>query len=113
MPGLRKGIGLLKQDESRHIAYGIFLLSRLVAKHPDLWDELESHMNGLLYPAVGVISEIFAAYEVVPFGLLEEDFINFAMDQFQKRFTRLEKARGAALDTIYKTTNQTIDEENA
>ena len=27
MPGLRKGISLLKQDELRHIAYGVFLLS--------------------------------------------------------------------------------------
>ncbi|MDX1416829.1 MAG: R2-like ligand-binding oxidase, partial [Candidatus Promineifilaceae bacterium] len=29
MPGVRQGIKLLKQDESRHIAYGIFLISRL------------------------------------------------------------------------------------
>lgn len=113
MPGLRKGIGLLKQDESRHIAYGIFLLSRLVAEHPNLWDDLESHMNTLLYPAIGVISEAFAAYEIVPFGLVEEDFINYAMDQFQKRFTRLEKARGAAIENIYKSTNQVIDEGDA
>ena len=41
MPGLRKGISLLKQDESRHIAYGVYLLSRLVAEHPDLWEMLE------------------------------------------------------------------------
>jgi ribonucleoside-diphosphate reductase beta chain len=34
LPGLRKGIALLKQDESRHIAYGVYLLSRLVAEHP-------------------------------------------------------------------------------
>lgn len=31
MPGVREGIRLLKQDESRHIAYGIYLLSRLIA----------------------------------------------------------------------------------
>ena len=29
-PGQRQGITLLKQDESRHIAYGIYLLSRLL-----------------------------------------------------------------------------------
>lgn len=106
MPGLRKGIGLLKQDESRHIAYGVYLLSRLVAEHPELWDTLESHMNTLLPAAVGVIGDTFAAYEVVPFGLKEEDFIEYAMDQFSKRFERLEKARGASLAEINRIANQ-------
>jgi ribonucleoside-diphosphate reductase beta chain len=112
MPGLRKGIGLLKQDESRHIAYGIYLLSRLVAEHPDLWSDLETQMNTLLYPAVAVIGEAFSTYEVTPFGLVEDDFITYAMNQFHKRFARLEKARGAGLDEIQLTTNQTIDAED-
>ncbi len=30
MPGLKQGLGYLKRDESRHIAYGVFLISRLV-----------------------------------------------------------------------------------
>ncbi|KAA3645411.1 MAG: R2-like ligand-binding oxidase [Chloroflexi bacterium] len=109
MPGVQNGIALLKQDESRHIAYGIFLLSRLIAENPDLWDSLESHMNGLLYPAIGVIGDAFAAYEVVPFGLKEEVFVDYAMDQFQKRFQRLEKARGASLDEIYRVTQRIIE----
>lgn len=100
MPGLRKGIALLKQDESRHIAYGIYLLSRLVAAHPEEWDTLEARMNALLPFAIGVIGDAFARYEVVPFGLVEEDFVNFAMDQFSKRFARLERARGQSLDEI-------------
>ena len=106
MPGLRKGIALLKQDESRHIAYGIYLLSRLVAEHPDLWESLETHMNTLLPSAVGVIGDTFAAYDVVPFGLKEEDFIEYAMDQFSKRFERLERARGASLAEINRIANE-------
>ena len=106
MPGLRKGIALLKQDESRHIAYGIYLLSRLVAEHPDLWESLETYMNTLLPSAVGVIGDTFAAYDVVPFGLKEEDFIEYAMDQFSKRFERLEKARGASIDEINRVANE-------
>jgi len=100
MPGLRRGIGLLKQDESRHIAYGIFLLSRLVAADPDLWSVLEEHMNGLLPAAIGVIGDAFAAYAVVPFGLKEDDFIQYAMDQFSRRFERLERSRGASLEDV-------------
>jgi ribonucleoside-diphosphate reductase beta chain len=109
MPGLRKGISLLKQDESRHIAYGIYLLSRLVAEHPDLWDELQTQMNSLLPAAIGVIGDAFAAYETVPFGLVEADFIEYAMNQFSKRAERLEKARGAGLDEINRVTKAVIE----
>jgi ribonucleoside-diphosphate reductase beta chain len=113
MPGLRKGIAFLKQDESRHIAYGVYLLSRLVAEHPDEWGTLETHMNSLLPAAIGVIGDAFACYEVIPFGLKEEDFINFAMDQFSKRFERLEKAKGATLDEINRVTRQVIESGEA
>ncbi|MFN3492409.1 MAG: R2-like ligand-binding oxidase, partial [Anaerolineales bacterium] len=98
LPGLRKGISLLKQDESRHIAYGIYLLSRLIAEHPQEWDNLQMQMNTLLPSAIGVIGDAFARYEVVPFGLVEDDFVNYAMSQFSKRFERLEKAKGVSLD---------------
>lgn len=100
MPGLRKGISLLKQDESRHIAYGVYLLSRLVAEHPEEWETLELQMNGLLPFAIGVIGDAFACYEVVPFGLVEDDFVQYAMGQFARRYERLEKARGASLEEI-------------
>ena len=35
MPGMRYAMQKFKQDESRHIAYGVYLLSRLVAEHGD------------------------------------------------------------------------------
>ncbi len=105
-PGLRKGIGLLKQDESRHIAYGVYLLSRLMSEHPNEWDNLQMQMNILLPSAIGVIGDAFARYEVVPFGLKEEDFVNYAMSQFSKRFERLEKAKGASLDEINRVARE-------
>jgi ribonucleoside-diphosphate reductase beta chain len=112
MPGLRKGVSLLKRDESRHIAYGVYLLSRLVAEHPDQWETLEMQMNRLLPSAIGVIGDAFAAYEVVPFGLVEDDFVNYAMTQFSKRFKRLEKAKGQSLDDVNHTTKQVIEAED-
>ena len=109
MPGLRKGISLLKQDESRHIAYGVYLLSRLVAKHPEEWGTLDTQMNSLLPFAIGVIGDTFAAYEVVPFGLVEDDFVSYAMSQFTKRFERLEKAKGASLDEVNRVARDAED----
>lgn len=109
MPGLRKGISLLKQDESRHIAYGLYLLSRLVAEHPEEWEALDTQMNKLLPFAIGVIGDAFACYDVVPFGLVEDDFVSYAMSQFTKRFERLEKARGASLEEINRVAKETED----
>ena len=100
MPGMRKGIYLLKQDESRHIAYGVYLLSRLVAADDRMWDLLEETMNALLVPASGVIAEIFASYDPMPFGLVEDEFIDYALDQFNKRFQHLERSRSATLEEV-------------
>lgn len=112
LPGQRKGVAYLKQDESRHIAYGVFLLSRLIAENDDLWAVAEETMNMLVFPALGIISEAFACYEVIPFGLVEDDFVQYAMGQFQKRLARIEKARGASLDEIYRVTRAIIDEDD-
>lgn len=100
MPGFCRGIALLKRDESRHIAYGIYLLSRLVAAQPDLWPVIEVRMNELLPYAMGVIGDAFSAYDPVPFGLEYGDFIEYASDQFQKRMERLEKARTVSLSEV-------------
>lgn len=113
MPGQIQGIQKLKQDESRHIAYGIYLISRLVAEHPELWDVAEETMNTLFVPASGVIQDVFDAYEVVPFGLEVGDFLNFAMMQFQKRFARIQAAKGATLEDVMRVTESVIDNNDA
>lgn len=100
MPGTRQGIALLKQDESRHIAYGVYLLSRLISAEPALWDVIVARMNELLVLAMGVIDDAFSCYEVVPFGLHEDDFMQFALGQFQRRIERIERARAQTLEAI-------------
>lgn len=35
MPGLVQGIGKMMQDEARHIAFGVYFLSRLITEHGD------------------------------------------------------------------------------
>lgn len=99
-PGVREGIRLLKQDESRHIAYGIYLLSRLIATDQRIWDHIVERMNELLLHAMGVIDEIFASYDEMPFGLQVEMFSNFALNQFQRRLNRLEMACQQSLAEI-------------
>jgi ribonucleoside-diphosphate reductase beta chain len=101
MPGMQEVIGHLRRDESRHLAYGIFLLSRLVAEHGEpVWDAIERRLEILLEPAMGTIAEIFAEYETMPFGLQIEEFTEFALNQFQARVNRLERARDQSLAQI-------------
>lgn len=112
MPGTREGIRLLKQDESRHIAYGVYLLSRLIAADDTLWTPVEARMGELLLHAMGVIDEAFSCYEVMPFGLEMDTFSTYALAQFQKRLDRLESARGKSLAEIEHVTARVISEDD-
>jgi ribonucleoside-diphosphate reductase beta chain len=101
LPAMLDAVALVKRDESRHLAYGVYLLSRLVAEHGEgLWQEIQQRMEVLLPTAIGVIPEIFARYDVMPFGLRIEEFTDFAMLQFQHRFSRIERARGQTLEAL-------------
>jgi ribonucleoside-diphosphate reductase beta chain len=101
LPGMQRAMRLFKQDESRHIAYGVHLLSRLVAEYGDpVWEVIESQMQELIIPAIGVINDIFDQYTELPFGLEAETFINYAFGQFQKRLERIERARNLKLEQV-------------
>lgn len=101
MPGIQHGITMLKRDESRHIAYGIFLLSRLIAQDSRAWQTIEQRLNELFPIAMDIIAEIFAAYPVMPFGLSLDEFAQIALTNFNRRLQRLEKARRQTLAQIY------------
>jgi ribonucleoside-diphosphate reductase beta chain len=90
MPGLLQGIQLIKRDESRHIAYGIFLISRLVAQDPSLWPQAEELMNSYF-------SSIERSQRD---NETPEPIRLYARQQFEKRLTRIAKARGQTLEQI-------------
>lgn len=101
MPGMREVAGNLKQDESRHLAFGVYFLSRLTAEHGDaVWETIESRMNALLPLALGMVEETLSAYEELPFGLEMSTFVNYATSQFQKRYQRIAKAREQTLEEV-------------
>jgi len=89
LPGMQEGINKLKQDESRHIAYAIFLINRLLDENPNHGEDLELLLDELLYDATNIIQEIFSQYKVVPFGLKQDWFLDHAIKQFQNRIAKL------------------------
>lgn len=102
MPGLCAALVQIKRDESRHIAYGIYLLSRLVASDTAIWDVIEARMNELFPYALGVVTETFERYEdgITPFGLEQSAFVDFATSQFMRRYERISTSRGKTLAEI-------------
>ena len=102
MPGLQRFIFLVQQDEARHIAFGVYLLSRLIAEHGEpLWKVIRDRMEYSSKVASRLLVEGYTAlpgqrpFEIDPFKL-----INFAFSQYQKRLHRIEKARRQTLDEI-------------
>jgi ribonucleoside-diphosphate reductase beta chain len=94
LPGMQELVSLIKRDESRHIAYGVHLLSRLAAEGgEEVWAAIQRRLSELLPAAIGVIGELFAAYDTMPFGLDLAEFTDYAQRQFASRVNRIERAR--------------------
>ena len=86
LPGLREAIRLVKRDESRHVAYGVYLISRLVNADPSLWKVVEQRTNELLPLVLRIAQRLTAPYER---DLFELGPVLFSAQQPLK--TRLEK----------------------
>ncbi len=102
MPGLCAGLVHVKRDESRHIAYGVYLLSRLVAENESIWEVIEERMHELQPIVDDIIRAGYALYPngISPFGLRVDEFAEYAQSQFQKRYSRIQRARGRTLGEI-------------
>ncbi|MFX4301486.1 R2-like ligand-binding oxidase [Alicyclobacillus tolerans] len=116
MPGLLRAIVYLQKDESRHIGYGTYLLSRLIAEDDRIWDVIQTRIQLLVPFAVGVVNELFSDRETEsahagvepPFPLDKNDYIQYAMSQFQRRMNVLQRARGQSPDEIYQLSEATV-----
>ena len=102
LPGMQTFIEQVQRDESRHVAYGVFLLSRLIAEHGgDVWRVIENRMNELLPLVLNHIQATLAVYDdPIPFGVTVDQFLDIGSAQFQKRLQHLERARSQSLDEV-------------
>lgn len=102
LPGMQQLVRSIQRDEARHVGYGVYLLARLVAEHGDTaWDAIEGRMNALIPIVLEHIQETLQPYgDQVPFGVSADDFVTIGMQQFEKRFSRIEAARTQSLDEV-------------
>ena len=113
MPGTVQAFHYLQRDESRHIAYGVYLLQRLIIEH-DVWDVVQKRMEFLLPVAIGIVNELINQVDELPFGLDKNEMIQYAMKQFDIRMSLLERARGKSpkdLSSLSEETMKTVKEE--
>lgn len=110
LPGLQRLIGLVKRDESRHLAFAVYFLSRLVAEHGDeAWDAFQARMDELF----AIVMEMYTAMFTYPspFGLQQDDVVGYASAQFQKRRQAIARSRGKSVEEVYQFANAALLEE--
>jgi ribonucleoside-diphosphate reductase beta chain len=88
-------------DERRHMAWGTFTCRRHVAADDDNWTVFETRMNELMPLALRLTEEGFALYAPdIPFGLSEDEFMQYSSDKGMRRFGTISSARGRPVEEI-------------
>src|SRR5579875_2420926 len=100
LPGLREGLRLVRQDESRHIAYGLYLLCRLIAADGAVWPAVEGRMAEMGEMALGLLGELLPSEEGGLIPVERSEFVDFAATQLQRRYARLSAARAQSLAQV-------------
>jgi ribonucleoside-diphosphate reductase beta chain len=84
-PAMREGISLIRRDEARHIAFGIYLLNRLINESVEAAAAFEREL-ALLEPYIEAgASQTFAPFagRPAPFGLEEAKFRGLYRENFE------------------------------
>ncbi len=118
LPGMQQLVRKIGDDERRHMAWGTFTCRRHVAADDHNWDVVQQRMGELMPMALGMINWVNDQFEVQPFGLDNQEFLEYAADRAQRRLSAIESARGrdvAEIDLDYspETLEEKFGEEDA
>lgn len=112
LPGTRQGIRNLQMDESRHIAYGVFLLSRLVSEDESLFGIIEEVLaESQEYQRLST-QDNMKRFGRIPFDLDYDQIGAFSRSQYERRLARIQKARGKTLEEIYRSGRALLEESS-
>lgn len=101
LPGMQELIRRIGDDERRHMAWGTFTCRRHVAADDANWAVFETRMTELIPLALRLTEEGFALYAPnIPFGLAEDEFLQYSSDKGMRRFGTISSARGRPLAEI-------------
>ena len=100
LPGMQELVRRIGDDERRHMAWGTFTCRRHVAADDTNWTVFENRMNELMPIALDATVQGFALFEVMPFDLVQDEFMQYAADKGMRRFGTISSARGRPLGEI-------------
>jgi ribonucleoside-diphosphate reductase beta chain len=100
LPGMQELVRRIGDDERRHMAWGTFTCRRHVAADDTNWTVFENRMNELMPLALEATVQGFALFEVMPFELVQDEFMQYAADEGMRRFGTISSARGRPLGEI-------------
>ncbi len=100
LPGMQELVRRIGDDERRHMAWGTFTCRRHVAADDANWGVFETRMNDLMPLALEATVQGFALFDVMPFGLVQDEFMQYAADKGMRRFGTISSARGRPLAEI-------------
>ncbi|GAB2996534.1 R2-like ligand-binding oxidase [Mycobacterium bourgelatii] len=101
LPGMQELVRRIGDDERRHMAWGTFTCRRHVAADDANWTVFETRMNELIPMALQLTQDGFNLFEdPKPFGLKDEEFLQYATDKGMRRFGTISSARGRPLGEI-------------
>ncbi len=111
MPGMREVIRLLRRDESRHVAFGVYLISRLVVENGDRAYRAFLQRMTELKPLVEDSTRQYVAFLDGPHaaGVELEDLMRFSRERSANRINRIVRARTQTLQEL--RASPSLDEE--
>jgi ribonucleoside-diphosphate reductase beta chain len=96
LPGLRESMTLLQRDESRHIAYGLYVLSRLLVEHGELaYRALVDRINELGPLVAEATTWLVTSLEGDDNAITVGELRRVSQQAFVRRVQRVAKARTA------------------
>lgn len=69
LPGLQEGLRLINRDESRHVAYGIHVLRRLIAADRTLMEVVANRVRELTPLVTALTDNVIVQFESQPFEI--------------------------------------------
>ena len=100
LPGMQELVKRIGDDERRHMAWGTFTCPRHVAADDANWDVFEARMNELMPLALESTQQGFELFDVLPFNLVKDEFVEYAADKGMRRFGTISSARGRPVGEI-------------
>ena len=102
LPAMQRGIGFLHRDESRHLAFGIYFLCRLVIEHGDrAYKTLLDRMMELKPVTEAVTERFVGSLHEAAVHVRVDELVRFSQQHFSARIQRIIRARTQRLDELH------------